>query len=156
LLTADFRGGSNRQAKASSVVPVYQPKQYPFGRGPRELVYHASWNGLISVGKPLPVSYNVGMGRWPKILQRSRRKRVSSKALGLYLENARTTITSKIDANGLTPTRFTFQPERKIAKSLIPSRVFGPDHEKHGRCIEMIERRFKRYQFRSNRTIRLT
>ena len=148
LLTA-ISEADQPSSKASNVVPVYQPKHYPFDGGER-LVYHASWNGLFSVATATvhTTSEWVDGQKFYNV-----RVEASSSKLLDFIWKMRDTITSKIDANGLTPTRFTFS-QRENRKSLIPSRVLtGP--RKHGRCIEMSERRLNAISS-INRTIRST
>ena len=140
LLTA-ISEADQPSSKASSVVPVYQPKQYPFDGGER-LVYHASWNGLISVATATvhTTSEWVDGQKFYNV-----RVEASSSKLLDFIWKMRDTITSKINANGLTPTHFTFsqRENRKVIDT-----VASFDRTTKTWSVHRDEReKVKRYQF---------
>ena len=128
-------------SKASNVVPVYQPKHYPFDGGER-LVYHASWNGLFSVATATvhTTSEWVDGQKFYNV-----RVEASSSKLLDFIWKMRDTITSKINANGLTPTHFTFsqRENRKVIDT-----VASFDRTTKRWSVHRDEReKVKRYQF---------
>jgi len=136
-------------SKPSSVVPVYQPKRYPF-EGGEKLVYHASWNGLISVATA--TVYTTSEWVDGQKLYNIRVEANTSKVLGLIWK-MRDTITSKINANGLTPSQFTFS-QRENSK--VIDTVASFDRSTKVWSVHRDERKkgTKRYQFdQPNNTI---
>jgi hypothetical protein len=140
LLTA-ISEADQPSGKASSVVPVYQPKHYPFDGGER-LVYHASWNGLISVASATvhTTSEWVDGQKFYNV----RVETSSSKLLDLIWK-MRDTITSKISADRLTPAHFTFS-QRENRKVIDTVASFDRTTKKWS--VHRDERtKVKRYQF---------
>lgn len=140
LLTA-ISEADQPSSKASNVVPVYQPKHYPFDGGER-LVYHASWNGLVSVATATvhTTSEWVDGQKFYNV-----RVEASSSKLLDFIWKMRDTITSKINANGLTPTHFTFsqRENRKVIDT-----VASFDRTTKRWSVHRDERKkVKRYQF---------
>jgi hypothetical protein len=98
--------------KTQTAVPLYQPKHYPFDRG-ENAVYHASWNGLVSVATAeihTTTEWIEG-----KKFYNVRVEANTSKLLD-FIWRMRDTITARIEANGLTPNHFTFsqRENRKV------------------------------------------
>lgn len=140
LLTA-ISEADQPSGKVSNVVPVYQPKHYPFDGGER-LVYHASWNGLFSVATATvhTTSEWVDGQKFYNV-----RVEASSSKLLDFIWKMRDTITSKINANGLTPTHFTFsqRENRKVIDT-----VASFDQTTKRWSVNRDERtKVKRYQF---------
>jgi hypothetical protein len=111
LLTA-ISEADQPPSKPASVVPVYQPKHYPFDGG-EKLVFHASWNGLISVATATVYTTSEWVGG--QKFYNVRVEANSSKLLDLIWK-MRDIITSKMNADGLTPKLFTFsqRENRKV------------------------------------------
>src|ERR1043166_9938487 len=140
LLTA-ISEADQAASKALSSVPVYQPKHYPFDKGERA-VYHASWNGLVSVATA--EVYTTSEWIDGQKFYNVRVEANSSKLLDLIWK-MRDTITSKINANGLTPTHFTFS-QRENSKVIDTVASFDQTSKKWS--VHRDERRkVKRYQF---------
>lgn len=140
LLTA-ISEADQAASKASGSVPVYQPKHYPFDKGERA-VYHASWNGLVSVATA--EVYTTSEWIDGQKFYNVRVEANSSKLLDLIWK-MRDTITSKINANGLTPTHFTFS-QRENSKVIDTVASFDQTSKKWS--VHRDERRkVKRYQF---------
>ncbi len=125
----------------SSVVPTYQPKHYPFDGG-EKLVYHASWNGLVSVATA--TVYTTSEWVDGQKFYNVRVEANSSKLLD-FIWKMRDTITSKINATGLTPNHFTFsqRENRKVIDTLASF-----DRTTKRWSVHRDERtKVKRYQF---------
>jgi len=93
------------RATQPAAVPVYQPRYYPFDGG-EKAVYHASWNGIVSVATA--EIYTTPQWIDGKKFYNVRVQARTSKLLD-FIWKMRDTITSTIEANGLRPTRFTFR-----------------------------------------------
>jgi hypothetical protein len=140
LLTA-ISQADQPSSKLSSVVPVYQPKRYPFDGG-EKLVYHASWNGLVSMATA--TVYTTSEWVDGQKFYNVRVEASSSKFLD-FIWKMRDTITSKIAANGLTPTQFTFS-QRENSK--VIDTVANFDRTTKMWSVHRDERKkIKRYQF---------
>lgn len=106
--------GSSFAAQAAAepkVVPVYQPKFYPFDSG-EKVVYDTNWNGLFSVARAEIVTTSQVIDG--KKFYNVRVEAKSSRALDLIWK-MRDTITSTIEAKNLAPSKFTFS-QRENAK----------------------------------------
>ena len=107
-LDADQLSGRTQAAP----IPAYQPKHYPFDGG-EKAIYHASWNGLVSVA-------TAEIHTTPQWIEGKKfyNVRVEAKTSKLldFIWKMRDTITSTIEAKGLMPTRFTFsqRENRKV------------------------------------------
>jgi hypothetical protein len=125
----------------SSVVPIYQPKYYPFDGG-EKLVYHASWNGLLSVATA--TVYTTSEWVDGQKFYNVRVEANSSKLLDLIWK-MRDIITSKINASGLAPNQFTFR-QRENRK--VVDTVASFDRTTNKWSVHRDERtKVKRYQF---------
>jgi hypothetical protein len=95
-----------------SSIPVYQPRHYPFDGGERA-VYRASWNGLVSVATAdVQTSTRwIDGNKYYEV-----RVLANSSRLLDFIWRMRDTITSRIEAKGLTPSQFTFiqRENRKV------------------------------------------
>jgi hypothetical protein len=93
-------------------IPIYQPKHYPFDRGERA-IYQASWNGLLSVATA--EIHTTTQWLDGKKFYNVRVEANTSKLLD-FIWRMRDTITSRIEAKGLTPSHFTFsqRENRKV------------------------------------------
>src|SRR5258707_12958186 len=102
LLTA-ISEADQPSSKASNVVPVYQPKHYPFDGGERA-VYRASWNGIPVATAVVSTTSQMIAG---KKFYTVRVEAKTSAILDLFWK-MRDTITSTIEPKALAPTQFTF------------------------------------------------
>ena len=140
LLTA-ISDADQPSSKPSSVVPVYQPKRYPFDGG-EKLTYHASWNGLVSVASA--TVYTTSEWVNGQKFYNVRVEASSSKLLD-FIWKMRDTITSKMNADGLTPAQFTFS-QRENSKVIDTVASFDRTTKKWS--VHRDERKkVKRYQF---------
>jgi hypothetical protein len=126
-------------SKASNVVPVYQPKHYPFDGGER-LVYHASWNGLFSVATATvhTTSEWVDGQKFYNV----RVEASSSKLLDFIWKMRIRSHQNKCQWPGR---RISRSARESTAKSLIPSRVWTDHENMVGHRDE--REKVKRYQF---------
>jgi hypothetical protein len=133
--------------KAPPVVPVYQPKFFPFESG-EKAVYRAHWNG-VPVGtaeiQTTPVTIE------GKKFYQVRVEAKTSKALDLMWK-MRDTISSTFDASALAPSRYVFN-QRENSRVIDTVAKYNPAMKKW-----VVERRQdgkkpRTYEFESQNTV---
>src|SRR4030095_14490111 len=129
-------------------VPVYQPKNYPFEAGEKE-VYRATWNGLFSVATAEVQTVPV-MVDGKKVFQ-VRIEAKTSKALDLIWK-MRDTISSTFDAKALSPSRFTFN-QKENSRVINTDARLDPTTKRWSVNRQQVGKRAKIYEFESQNTL---
>jgi hypothetical protein len=122
-------------------VPAYQPKHVPFDGG-EKATYLASWNGMLSVATA--EIYTTPQWIEGKKFYNVRVEAKTSRLLD-FIWKMRDTITSTIEAKGLTPTRFTFS-QRENSKVIDTVAHFDRSTKKWS-VRRNEKRKVKQYEF---------
>lgn len=129
-------------------VPAYRPKYFPFAGGEKE-VYHATWNGMISVATAeIHTTPTVIDGR--KVYQ-VRVEAKTSKALDLIWK-MRDTIRSTFDAKALLPSRFTFN-QRENSRIIDTEARFDRSNKRWSVNRQQAGKQPRVYHFNSSNTL---
>src|SRR4030095_11333422 len=129
-------------------VPVYQPKNYPFEAGEKE-VYRATWNGLFSVATAEVQTVPV-MVDGKKVFQ-VRIEAKTSKALDLIWK-MRDTISSTFDAKALAPSRFTFS-QRENTRVIDTEARYDSNTKRWAVNRQQVGKKPRIYEFDSQNTL---
>lgn len=129
-------------------VPAYRPKYFPFAGGEKE-VYHATWNGMISVATA-EVHTTPTMVDGRKVYQ-VRVEAKTSKALDLIWK-MRDTIRSTFDAKALRPSRFTFN-QRENSRIIDTEANFDRANKRWSVNRQQAGKQPRVYHFNSNNTL---
>lgn len=144
--------GSASQAGEAMIkpeaIPAYQPKYFPFEGGEKE-VYHASWNGLISVATA-EINTVPAVVDGKKVYQ----VRVDAKTSGALdlIWRMRDTIRSTFDAPALSPSRFTFN-QRENSRVIDTEARFDPTTKQWKVNRQQVGKKPRNYYFDSNNTL---
>ncbi len=147
LLFSVAEAGQPMAVKADAV-PDYHPKYFPFEYG-EKAVYHATWNGMISVATAeVYTTPTVVDGR--KVYQ-VRVEAKSSRVLD-FIWRMRDTIRSTFDAKALMPSQFTFK-QRENSRIIDTEAHF--DHAANRWAVNrrQVGKRAKVYHFDSHNTL---
>ena len=140
-LLASGEGSPLSGKSPGTAVPVYQPRHYPFDGG-EKATYYASWNGILSVATA--EIYTTPQWIEGKKFYNVRVEARTSKLLD-FIWKMRDTITSTMEAQGLTPSRFTFS-QRENRKVIDTVAHF--DHRTKRWSVRRDEKRkVKQYEF---------
>jgi hypothetical protein len=132
----------------ADTVPPYRPKYFPFESG-EKAVYHATWNGMISVATAeVYTTPTVVDGR--KVYQ-VRVEAKTSKVLD-FIWRMRDTISSTFDAKILMPSRFTFS-QRENSRIIDTDARFDHAAKRWAVNRQQVGKRAKAYQFDSSNTL---
>ncbi|MGH7794567.1 MAG: DUF3108 domain-containing protein [Candidatus Binatia bacterium] len=132
----------------ADAVPAYRPKYFPFAGGEKE-VYHATWNGMISVATAeIHTTPTVVDGR--KVYQ-VRVEAKTSKALDLIWK-MRDTIRSTFDAKALLPSRFTFN-QRENSRIIDTEARFDRANKRWSVNRQQAGKQTRAYHFDSKNTL---
>jgi hypothetical protein len=132
----------------ADAVPAYQPKYFPFAGGEKE-VYHATWNGMISVATAevhtIPIILD------GKKVYQVRVEAKTSRALDLIWK-MRDTISSTFDAGALLPSRFTFN-QRENSRVIDTDARFDHANKRWAVNRRQVGKRPRVYHFDSYNTL---
>jgi hypothetical protein len=144
--------GSASQAgealNSAVAIPAYQPKHFPFDGGEKE-VYHASWNGMISVATA-EIEAVPAVVDGKKVYQ-VRVEAKTSRGLDL-IWRMRDTIQSTFDAKALAPSRFTFK-QRENSRVIDTEARFDPSTKQWSVNRQQQGKRPRVYYFDSHNTL---
>ncbi|MGH7851944.1 MAG: DUF3108 domain-containing protein [Candidatus Binatia bacterium] len=147
LLAGSVSQAGEAMIKADAI-PAYQPRYFPFEGGEKE-VYHASWNGFISVATAeIHTVPTVVDGK--KVYQ-VRVEAKTSRALDL-IWRMRDTISSTFDAKALLPSRFTFA-QRENSRVIDTEARFDPATKQWAVNRQQVGKKPRVYYFDSNNTL---
>jgi hypothetical protein len=129
-------------------IPAYQPKHFPFAGGEKE-VYHASWNGLVSVA-------TAEVNTVPTVVDGKKvyQVKVDAKTSGALdlIWRMRDTIRSTFDAAALSPSRFTFN-QRENSRVIDTDARFDPATKQWQINRQQAGKKPRTYNFDSNNTL---
>jgi hypothetical protein len=145
LYSASIAGEAMIKADA---VPMYQPKYFPFAEGEKE-VYHATWNGMISVATAEVQTISTIVNG--KKVYHVRVEAKTSRALDLIWK-MRDTISSTFDAKALLPAQFVFK-QRENSRIINTNAQFDHVNKRWQVNRQQVGKQPKVYQFNSHNTL---
>jgi uncharacterized protein DUF3108 len=148
LLTLSVAEAGQVMAVKADAIPAYRPRYFPFETG-EKAVYHATWNGMISVATAeVYTTPTVVDGR--KVYQ-VRVEAKTSKVLDL-IWRMRDTISSTFDAKVLMPSRFTFS-QRENSRIIDTDARFDHEAKRWAVNRQQVGKRPNIYHFDSSNTL---
>ena len=148
LLTLSIAEAGQAMAVKADAIPAYRPRYFPFETG-EKAVYHATWNGMISVATAeVYTTPTVVDGR--KVYQ-VRVEAKTSKVLDL-IWRMRDTISSTFDAKVLMPSRFTFS-QRENSRIIDTDARFDHEAKRWAVNRQQVGKRPNIYHFDSSNTL---
>ncbi|HMA81286.1 MAG TPA: DUF3108 domain-containing protein [Candidatus Binatia bacterium] len=148
LLTLSVAEAGQAMAVKADAIPAYRPRYFPFETG-EKAVYHATWNGMISVATAeVYTTPTVVDGR--KVYQ-VRVEAKTSKVLDL-IWRMRDTISSTFDAKVLMPSRFTFS-QRENSRIIDTDARFDHEAKRWAVNRQQVGKRPNIYHFDSSNTL---
>lgn len=148
LLTLSVAEAGQAMAVKADAIPAYRPRYFPFETG-EKAVYHATWNGMISVATAeVYTTPTVIDGR--KVYQ-VRVEAKTSKVLDL-IWRMRDTISSTFDAKVLMPSRFTFS-QRENSRIIDTDARFDHEAKRWAVNRQQVGKRPNIYHFDSSNTL---
>ena len=148
LFTLSVAEAGQAMAVKADAIPAYRPRYFPFETG-EKAVYHATWNGMISVATAeVYTTPTVVDGR--KVYQ-VRVEAKTSKVLD-FIWRMRDTISSTFDAKVLMPSRFTFS-QRENSRIIDTDARFDHEAKRWAVNRQQVGKRPNIYHFDSSNTL---
>jgi len=148
LFTLSVAEAGQAMVVKADAIPAYRPRYFPFETG-EKAVYHATWNGMISVATAeVYTTPTVVDGR--KVYQ-VRVEAKTSKVLDL-IWRMRDTISSTFDAKVLMPSRFTFS-QRENSRIIDTDARFDHAAKRWAVNRQQVGKRPNIYHFDSSNTL---
>jgi len=148
LFTLSVAEAGQAMVVKADAIPAYRPRYFPFETG-EKAVYHATWNGMISVATAeVYTTPTVVDGR--KVYQ-VRVEAKTSKVLDL-IWRMRDTISSTFDAKVLMPSRFTFS-QRENSRIIDTDARFDHEAKRWAVNRQQVGKRPNIYHFDSSNTL---
>ena len=148
LFTHSVAEAGQAMVVKADAIPAYRPRYFPFETG-EKAVYHATWNGMISVATAeVYTTPTVVDGR--KVYQ-VRVEAKTSKVLDL-IWRMRDTISSTFDAKVLMPSRFTFS-QRENSRIIDTDARFDHEAKRWAVNRQQVGKRPNIYHFDSSNTL---
>jgi len=148
LFTLSVAEAGQAMAVKADAIPAYRPRYFPFETG-EKAVYHATWNGMISVATAeVYTTPTVVDGR--KVYQ-VRVEAKTSKVLD-FIWRMRDTVSSTFDAKVLMPSRFTFS-QRENSRIIDTDARFDHEAKRWAVNRQQVGKRPNIYHFDSSNTL---